>query len=72
MIIYLNFADEVKVLGTIEEVKEYLKFRRENDKWVIPFIRECAVVGIPNIPILSAQYTDELKEGIEHIYNFIV
>lgn len=62
---YLKNALEVRELKTKDDVKEYLEFRKENDVWVSPYINECAVVGIENIPIFYNQY----KENLNNTFN---
>ena len=48
--------DEVRNFNNRQELMEYLKYRSEHDKWVIPFINEIGVVHIPNEPLFINQY----------------
>ena len=43
--------NETKSLSNREELEDYLQFRKKNDKWLTPCVRETAVVGFD--PILS-------------------
>ena len=37
---YLKFDDQVTVLTKHKELQQYLQFRKENDVWVQPYIKE--------------------------------
>ncbi len=60
---YLKFDDQVTVLTKHEELQKYLQFRKENDVWVQPYIKETAVVGIEDHPLFLSQYFS--SNGIE-------
>ena len=44
---YLENDDDVEILETWKDLKEYLTFRAKHDEWVQPFINELAAIGIP-------------------------
>lgn len=48
---YLENDDDVEILETWKDLKEYLTFREKHDEWVQPFINELAAIGIPNHPL---------------------
>ena len=48
---YLENDDDVEILETWKDLKEYLTFRAKHDEWVQPFINELAAIGIPNHPL---------------------
>lgn len=48
---YLKFDDQVTVLTKHKELQQYLQFRKENDVWVQPYIKETTVVGIEDHPL---------------------
>ena len=60
---YLKFDDQVTVLTKHKELQQYLQFRKENDVWVQPYIKETTVVGIEDHPLFLSQYF--LSNGIE-------
>lgn len=45
---YLENDEDVEILETWKDLKEYLTFRAKHDEWVQPFINELAAIGIPN------------------------
>lgn len=51
--------DEIKTFGNRNELFDYLKFRSENDKWIVPFINEIGVIHIPNTPLFIKQSCDK-------------
>ena len=52
---YLENDDDVEILETWKDLKEYLTFREKHDEWVQLFINELAAIGIPNHPYFSRQ-----------------
>lgn len=48
---YLENDEDVEILETWKDLKEYLTFREKHDEWVQPFINELAAIGIPNHPL---------------------
>lgn len=48
---YLENDEDVEILETWKDLKEYLTFRAKHDEWVQPFINELAAIGIPNHPL---------------------
>lgn len=58
---YLSSDDSTAVLTTHEELMEYLRFRKEHDIWIEPFINEIATVGIPYEPLFIPGYCREPK-----------
>lgn len=60
---YLKTDTEIKKIEEREEFQEYLDFRKENDKWIIPYTNEMAMVGILNEPLTIPEVCKE--NGIE-------
>ena len=58
---YLEYDDQVKAFYNHDELKDYLKFRKENDEWIEVFINEMAAVGIQNIPLFIPKYCTDIK-----------
>ena len=52
---YLKFDDQVVLLHERKELQKYLEFRKENDVWVQPYIKESAVIGIEDHPLFVWQ-----------------
>ena len=48
-----------------EEMQNFLDFRKEHDKWVTPHINDCAVIGVPNLPLLWSVYTEGLADTLK-------
>lgn len=61
---YLKFDDQVVLLHERKELQKYLEFRKENDVWVQPYIKESAVIGIEDHPLFLSQYFSENGIGI--------
>lgn len=53
--------EEIRTFNTKEELMDYLKWRLETDKWIMPFINETGVVHIPNEPLFIQQYCKDMK-----------
>lgn len=53
---YLQYDDSVVTLTSVDDFREYLRFRKEHDVWFEPFINEMAVVGIANEPLFIPGY----------------
>lgn len=79
---YLENDDDVEILETWKDLKEYLTFRAKHDEWVQLFINELAAIGIPNHfygfyaviigLILTLPYTAYMKiTKKEHVYPLI-
>nr|WP_303181841.1 hypothetical protein [Lachnoclostridium phocaeense] len=70
---YLQSDDEIRDLKNMEELHEYLDFRKENDEWVEVFLNELAAVGVPDMPLFYGQYCSKVtvpKNGYHvHIGN---
>ena len=55
---YLENDEDVEILETWKDLKEYLTFRAKHDEWVQPFINELAAIGIPNHALFERKQSE--------------
>lgn len=61
---FFKNEDTVEKFSTREQMQEFLDFRAKHDKWLMPRVNECGIIGIPNAPIVWDFYTKEITSTL--------